>query len=1103
MQTDEILRRQPAARFLGRAFVASAVFAAVLAVWFAARGAAAQQASLSITGGPAVTAITQDSAVIRWTTGEASTTVVRFGATAAMSESQRKVVIVPGAAEEEAFEISHSLTLQELKPATTYYYAVESAAQDGRTASSAQSTFTTAGASAPLTGVTLASPAAGAKFTDAFDLRAVTSGPAAAVDFTVTTSTGTKVTKVGGANSGDNLNWLFGGMKLQPGSFQVSATATGKDAAGAAVTFDSAPVMFAVQRACTAADWSCGPWGECGKPVDGKAMQTRTCTRKADCAESPATTPVQQQMCLPSPGCTSDIWSCGEWSACSAEGKKNRKCTLTEDCPTATTPKPEETAACEPVCTADIWTCSDWGKCDKERKERRVCSLSFDCPNVTVPEKPQEARPCMFTPGNEDVNAPAVENCDKDLWSCGEWGECKDGGNGPVRARTCTLADDCPFAETPKPEETEKCEAPSAASASQPSLKDAGVFVPVALSPQEASVGHDQNEPAGALYEVSLVGVDDPAMQRELVRECRAGGILAERCAAWLAAKYADRSCAAQGAFTKETCEKALTAGHGGIFPGCEGKSAAECDGVRARAMIGYMPGDAKAKLDAVVGTGDVAGAMDALGGAAPGLLAVREDKKDAADWWPSVVKGGMETSSSMIIIDTDKDGLADDLEKRLGTDPRVPDVATGGKVDGKETRELLKALFADGEIPTQEFVFVDTDGDGKADLIEDRKILGLRKFDPTKVYQAGDTVAFDDGKKVNKLPGGSFEKGDKPTEPQFGIDLDGDGRPEATMTSRLLRNFFEKGDKPTQEQFGVVDRALMTGAPLEQPLGGTGEVDKKITVEIVKPAAGGETLNETNDVNRRTIGGAQDCYDACGRRCGANASCLTECRANCRAGQSGGALGRADSPDVCRIECEARNCNAGNAASFQQCSLKCADDCGVTTAAPTGASSGIARQTDADVNAPSDINGAAPAAAVQNVLRGRAAPNATVLLYVYSYVPMVLTTTTDENGDFSYDVGDSIGDGEHTVYVALTDDTGKIAKKSEPLSFFVKEAKAVSQDEFTKPDVNVAVEPVAQAQRFYLMGAAGAIILGLAAAWFVVGRRMKEAPPAPPAPTE
>ncbi|MBI4457880.1 fibronectin type III domain-containing protein [Candidatus Uhrbacteria bacterium] len=122
--------------------------------------------------------------------------------------------------------------------------------------------------------------------------------------------------------------------------------------------------------------------------------------------------------------------------------------------------------------------------------------------------------------------------------------------------------------------------------------------------------------------------------------------------------------------------------------------------------------------------------------------------------------------------------------------------------------------------------------------------------------------------------------------------------------------------------------------------------------------------------------------------------------------------------------------------------------------------------------------------------IKGRCAPKATCLLYVYSYIPMVFTAAADENGDFTYTLDQSLIDGEHTVYVALTDDTGKITAKSNPLSFFIKEAQAASKDDFLRADVNVSQEPAAQMSRTYLWASLLLIPIAAMLVWQVAKKR-------------
>lgn len=82
-------------------------------------------------------------------------------------------------------------------------------------------------------------------------------------------------------------------------------------------------------------------------------------------------------------------------------------------------------------------------------------------------------------------------------------------------------------------------------------------------------------------------------------------------------------------------------------------------------------------------------------------------------------------------------------------------------------------------------------------------------------------------------------------------------------------------------------------------------------------------------------------------------------------------------------------------------------------------------------------------------ILSGKAEPNSVATLYIYSDLPAVMTVDVDEYGNWRYKLDQSLVDGEHEIYIAVNDDTGKVVKKSKPLSFFVKEASAVSVKDF------------------------------------------------------
>jgi hypothetical protein len=94
----------------------------------------------------------------------------------------------------------------------------------------------------------------------------------------------------------------------------------------------------------------------------------------------------------------------------------------------------------------------------------------------------------------------------------------------------------------------------------------------------------------------------------------------------------------------------------------------------------------------------------------------------------------------------------------------------------------------------------------------------------------------------------------------------------------------------------------------------------------------------------------------------------------------------------------------------------------------------------------------------------------------------MVLTTSTDESGNWTYDLADNVVDGEHTVYVAISDETGKIQKKGNPLSFLVREARAVTETDFLgeaalAAEVDVA-GPAATSMKRYLWLALGLVLI-------------------------
>lgn len=96
-------------------------------------------------------------------------------------------------------------------------------------------------------------------------------------------------------------------------------------------------------------------------------------------------------------------------------------------------------------------------------------------------------------------------------------------------------------------------------------------------------------------------------------------------------------------------------------------------------------------------------------------------------------------------------------------------------------------------------------------------------------------------------------------------------------------------------------------------------------------------------------------------------------------------------------------------------------------------------------------------------IIAGKGLPNSFVTLYIFS-TPIVVTLKTDSDGSWNYRFDKELEDGEHQVYVGVTDNAGKIVAKSKPFAF-VKVAEAFSP---VTSEANVAT-PVVQPEKSFL----------------------------------
>ena len=120
----------------------------------------------------------------------------------------------------------------------------------------------------------------------------------------------------------------------------------------------------------------------------------------------------------------------------------------------------------------------------------------------------------------------------------------------------------------------------------------------------------------------------------------------------------------------------------------------------------------------------------------------------------------------------------------------------------------------------------------------------------------------------------------------------------------------------------------------------------------------------------------------------------------------------------------------------------------------------------------------------------GKAKANSVITLYIYSDLPMIVTVKTDEYGNWKYSFNQPLVDGKHEIYVAINDNTGKVVEKSNPLSFFVKEAKAVSVNDFVAPSSISAEDSDAKGFMAYYLIAGAIVGMGLSMFLLFVKRK-------------
>jgi hypothetical protein len=132
---------------------------------------------------------------------------------------------------------------------------------------------------------------------------------------------------------------------------------------------------------------------------------------------------------------------------------------------------------------------------------------------------------------------------------------------------------------------------------------------------------------------------------------------------------------------------------------------------------------------------------------------------------------------------------------------------------------------------------------------------------------------------------------------------------------------------------------------------------------------------------------------------------------------------------------------------------------------------------------------------AVATEIKGRGLPNSFVTLYIFSS-PTVVSVKTDADGVFVYTFDKELDDGQHDVYVAITDNAGEIIAHSEPFSF-IKKAQAFTP--IAAADTAIVSPPAVTESGiagYNLAVGVGILALGLILLMLGIGLRYKRTTP-------
>jgi len=117
--------------------------------------------------------------------------------------------------------------------------------------------------------------------------------------------------------------------------------------------------------------------------------------------------------------------------------------------------------------------------------------------------------------------------------------------------------------------------------------------------------------------------------------------------------------------------------------------------------------------------------------------------------------------------------------------------------------------------------------------------------------------------------------------------------------------------------------------------------------------------------------------------------------------------------------------------------------------------------------------------------ITGRAIPNSFITLYIFS-LPTIVITKSDNNGRWEYILDKSLSDGQHTAFIALTNNLGQIEKKSEAVDFVKRNNEILRLFDQRENAKSVSLIDKLQWSFFFLVIAF--IVFGVGIAFLIIG---------------